>query len=141
MNEFENKQNNLNEDSQTGANTVSTTNQEAVFERREVHVNTYNQTPVAESIPGKNKAIASLVLGISACVVPIPFLDLICGIIGILLAIQSKKVGFQAGIRTAGFVVSIVGTVFSVFYTLWWIIVLISVISAPTLFSDIFMYL
>lgn len=68
--------------------------------------------------PGKGKAIASLVLGIIGfvmclCVktVVLPILGMIMGIIGLILASSSKKDGFVGGIRTAGFVLSILAVV------------------------------
>ena len=58
---------------------------------------------------GKNKAIVALVLGIIAIGLPIPILDLACGIIGLVLAIRARNYGFRGGIRTAAFVLSIIG--------------------------------
>lgn len=69
---------------------------------------------------GKGKAIAALVLGIIAIVLPVPFLDLACGIVGLVMAYKSKQEGYITGLRTAGFVLSIIGTVFAAFYTLFW---------------------
>lgn len=70
---------------------------------------------------GKSKAIAALVLGIVAIVMPIPFLDLICGVIGLVLASMAKREGYTEGLRTAGFVLSIIGTVLSGFHALSWL--------------------
>ena len=67
--------------------------------------------------PGKGKAVASLILGITAMVLPIPVLDLIIGIAGIILAISSKNDGYVGGMRTAGFVCSIIGTIFAAIFT------------------------
>jgi len=72
--------------------------------------------------PGKGKAQVSLALGIVAICLPIPFLDLIAGIIGLVFASMAKKEGFSGGLRTAGFVLSIVGTIYAFFYTLFWVI-------------------
>ena len=65
--------------------------------------------------PGKGSAIASLVLGI-ASVVLIWFgysalASVACGIIGLILASSSKKAGYQGGMRTAGFVLSLIGLI------------------------------
>ena len=57
-------------------------------------------------MPGKNKAIVALVLGILSIVMCFPVL----GIIGIVLANSAKKEGFTEGLQKAAFIVSIVGT-------------------------------
>lgn len=65
--------------------------------------------------PGKSQAITSLVLGISS--VALWFFgytaigSLVLGIIGILMAVNSKKLGYTGPMRTAGFVLSIIGVV------------------------------
>lgn len=62
---------------------------------------------------GKNLAIASLVLGIASIVCLFfgigSLLSIAAGIVGIVMASKSKKEGFVGGIRTAGFVTSIIG--------------------------------
>ncbi len=67
------------------------------------------------NIPGKGAATASLVLGIISVVCWFfgysAFLSVVLGIIGIVQAINSKKAGYNDGIRTAGFVLSIIGLV------------------------------
>lgn len=67
--------------------------------------------------PGKGKAIASLVLGIVACVGCVfGWLSLIaiaCGIVGIIMSIMSKNAGYNGGMRTAGLVCSIIGLALS----------------------------
>lgn len=69
-----------------------------------------------QNIPGKNAAIGSLVCGILSIVFwffgVTSLLSLIMGIVGLVLASNSKKAGFEGGLRTAGFVLSIIGTVF-----------------------------
>lgn len=66
-------------------------------------------------VPGKGQAIASLVLGIVAVVFWFfgvgSLLSLILGIVGLVLASMAKKAGFEGGIRTAGFVLSLIGTI------------------------------
>ena len=74
----------------------------------------YNQPPQGNlnqfvNPAGKGMAIASLVLGILSIVDPTFFLGIALGIVGIILAVVSKKKGFSGGIRTAGFVLSIIG--------------------------------
>ena len=69
-----------------------------------------NQSP-----PGKGLATASLVLGIVAVALWFfgytSLISVILGIIGIVLAVMSKKQGFDAGIRTAGLILSIIAVV------------------------------
>ncbi len=66
-------------------------------------------------IPGKNKAIASLVLGIIAIVCWFfgvgAVISVICGIVGLVLAGKAKEEGFITGLRTAGFVCSLIGLI------------------------------
>lgn len=68
-----------------------------------------------EKIPGKGAATASLVLGIIAVVLWFfgysAIISVVLGVIGIILAGNAKKAGFEGGIRTAGFVLSIIGLV------------------------------
>lgn len=72
-----------------------------------------NQNPDFER--GKSQAIAYLVLGIAANVCWLSGYtaigSLVLGIIGILLAVNSKKTGYSGGILTAGFVLSIIAIV------------------------------
>jgi len=66
-----------------------------------------------------NKAMAgwSLGLGIAAMVVPIPVIDVVAGVVGIVLANKAKQTGVQ-GLATAGLVCSIIGTIIAVLFTL-----------------------
>lgn len=68
------------------------------------------------TIPGKGAATGSLVCGIIAIVLWIfgysAILSVIVGIIGIVLASNAKKAGFEGGMRTAGFVLSLIGLIF-----------------------------
>lgn len=61
------------------------------------------------------KAVASLVLGICAVVSWFfglgALLGMVLGIIGLVLAGQAKKAGNIEGIRTAGFVCSLIGLI------------------------------
>ena len=69
-----------------------------------------------QNIPGKGAAIGSLVCGIVSIVFwffgVTSILSLVLGVVGLVLASNSKKAGFNGGLRTAGFVLSIIGTVF-----------------------------
>ncbi|MCR4755302.1 MAG: hypothetical protein K5868_07185 [Lachnospiraceae bacterium] len=67
------------------------------------------------NVPGKGAATASMVLGIIAVVFWFfgwgALVSVICGIIGLILASNAKKAGFDGGIRTAGFVLSLIGLI------------------------------
>lgn len=67
------------------------------------------------NIPGKGAATASLVLGIIAVVLWFfgysAILSAILGVIGLVCAGSAKKAGFQGGLRTAGFVLSLIGLI------------------------------
>ena len=69
-----------------------------------------------QNVPGKGAAIGSLVCGIVSIVFwffgVTSLLSLILGIVGLILASSSKKAGYNEGLRTAGFVVSLIGTIF-----------------------------
>ena len=66
-------------------------------------------------IPGKGAATASLVLGIISVVLWFfgysSLISVILGIVGLILAGNAKKAGFNGGIRTAGFVLSLIGLI------------------------------
>ena len=81
--------------------------------------NQYNNTvPINGPVPGKGKATASLVLGILSFF----FVPVILGIIGLVLSCQSKKEGYQSGVRTAGFVTSLIGLILGSFIHLVYIL-------------------
>ena len=67
------------------------------------------------NIPGKGAATASLVLGIISVVLWFSgysaLVSVILGIVGLILAGNAKKAGFNGGIRTAGFVLSLIGLI------------------------------
>ena len=67
------------------------------------------------NIPGKGAATASLVLGIISVVLWFfgysALVSVILGIVGLILAGYAKKAGFNGGIRTAGFVLSLIGLI------------------------------
>ena len=68
-----------------------------------------------ENQAGKGQAIAALVLGIIGVVIwftgTFAFLSVILGVVGIILASMSKKKGFVGGVRTAGFVLSLISLI------------------------------
>lgn len=67
------------------------------------------------NIPGKGAATTSLVLGIISVVLWFfgysALVSVILGIVGLILAGNAKKAGFNGGIRTAGFVLSLIGLI------------------------------
>ena len=74
--------------------------------------------PPAAFQPGRGKAIGSLILGIFSVMFPLPFIGVILGIVGLVLASTAKREGYIGGVRTAGFVISIIGTIAAVSYTI-----------------------
>lgn len=66
-------------------------------------------------VPGKGAATASMVLGIISVVLWFfgysALVSVVLGIIGLVLAGSAKKAGFEGGIRTAGFVLSLIGLI------------------------------
>lgn len=67
------------------------------------------------NVPGKGAATASLVLGIVGVVFWwfgwSALISVITGIIGLILAAKAKKAGFVGGMRTAGFVLSLISLI------------------------------
>lgn len=68
-----------------------------------------------QKIPGKSAATASLVLGIISVVFWFfgysAILSVILGVIGLVLASNAKSVGYEDSIRTAGFILSLIGVI------------------------------
>lgn len=68
-----------------------------------------------QNVPGKGAAVASLVLGIIAVVLwsfgYTSIVSVILGIVGLVCAGNAKKAGFMGGLRTAGFVLSLIGLI------------------------------
>lgn len=82
--------------------------------------------------PGRGLAIASLVLGIISIVFCMTgWVAVVCGIIGLVLAHMSKKQGNTSGVRTGGFVCSLIGLIIGA------IILLIAIIAIVTATSMI----
>lgn len=83
-------------------------------------------TPPPGSYPGKGMSIAALVLGIVAIVggfiIPIPFIDLACAIVALILGVlgrkKAKEVGAPSGIATAGLVLSIIALAWTIIATI-----------------------
>ena len=72
-------------------------------------------TTVGVEEPGKGQATASLVLGIIAVVCWFfgysAFISVVLGIVGLVCANKAKVAGNVSGIRTAGFVLNIIGLI------------------------------
>ena len=66
--------------------------------------NTYQTSGTNGQPPAHGKAVASLVLGIAGLVCCV-----VCGLIGLILAISAKNEGNDEGIRKAGFILGIIG--------------------------------
>lgn len=68
-----------------------------------------------QNVPGKGAATASLVLGIVAVVLWFfgytSIVSVVLGIVGLICAGNAKKAGFDGGLRTAGFVLSLIGLI------------------------------
>ena len=68
-----------------------------------------------QNVPGKGAAVASLVLGIIAVVLWFfgytSIVSVMLGIVGLVCAGNAKKAGFMGGLRTAGFVLSLIGLI------------------------------
>ncbi len=66
-------------------------------------------------LPGQGAATGSLVCGIIAVVCWFfgytTIVSLILGIVGLVLASKAKQEGFTGGMRTAGFVLSLIGVI------------------------------
>ena len=66
-------------------------------------------------LPGQNEAVVSLILGIIAVVLWFfgytSIVSVILGIVGLVCAGNAKKAGFDGGLRTAGFVLSLIGLI------------------------------
>ena len=77
--------------------------------------------------PGKGYAIASLVCGIVSLVLFMFGVFAIVAIVGIVLACLAKKNGFVGGIRTAGFVTSIIGLSLGALYIVYYAIIFIEI--------------
>ena len=87
------------------------------------NTNAQAQAPVYNAAPAEKKtdvmAIISLVCGILAIILSCctAYIGLIPGIVGIILAILSKKNNGKSGMATAGLICSIIGIVIAVIIT------------------------
>lgn len=74
-----------------------------------------NENNSSNSEQGKGTAVASMVLGIVSVVTWFfgvgAVIGLVTGIIGLICASSAKKAGYEGGMRTAGFVCSLIGLI------------------------------
>ena len=77
--------------------------------------NNYSPPTPPNDPPGKNNATASLVLGIIAVVLWFfgysAIISVILGIVGLIQASKAKELGYEDTIRTAGFILSLIGLI------------------------------
>ena len=73
--------------------------------------------PPKRENPNIVMAALSLVFGIFAMFLPIPVLDVLLGVAGLVLAVLALKSGSR-GLAIAGLICSIIGTLFAISFTL-----------------------
>ena len=69
--------------------------------------------------PSGAKPGTALGLGIAACVLPIPIVDIVFVIVGYVLLYLSRKEGYRGGLWVAALVLTTIGAVFSVLYNIF----------------------
>ncbi|HEY7415642.1 MAG TPA: hypothetical protein VH593_10650, partial [Ktedonobacteraceae bacterium] len=93
----------------------------------------YMQAPYGMMIdPYKGRATAGLVLGIVAVVGDVmvlvfaflPFISIICGILGIIFSVQGRRSTTQRTSATTGLVLSIIGMIIAIILLILFILVL-----------------
>lgn len=91
----------------------------------------YPQQPYPQQQPASGLATASMILGIISIPLGLFFSigGIICAIIGLVLASMAKKRGNQSGVRTAGFICSIIGLILSIILLIFTIVVLVMAFS------------
>ena len=72
--------------------------------------------PVPQKKPNTAMAGVALACGILASTLPVPVIDIIFGIVGVILAAVAMRSGVK-GLAIAGLVVSIIGTFIAIGYT------------------------
>ncbi len=75
----------------------------------------YQQSYGQQNIPGRNEAIASMVLGIVSVVFMFfgwsALISVILAVIGLILSGNSKKKGYEGTMLTAGFILCLIGVI------------------------------
>ncbi|MCL2522127.1 MAG: hypothetical protein FWE36_04625 [Erysipelotrichales bacterium] len=79
-------------------------------------VNTPSNYYYPKKTLGSGEATASIILGAVAFFLPIPVLDIMVGIAGLILGIVARKKGSE-GIAVVGIVISIIGTINALIFT------------------------
>lgn len=75
--------------------------------------------PLKPQEPGEHQAAIALVLGIlGAAMGSTGIIGLVLSVIGLFMASSSKKAGYNGGLRTAAFILCVVGCVFSALWAL-----------------------
>ncbi len=96
----------------------------------------YNAQPAEQSSGTNTMAIVSLVLGILSIVLSCCYgAGVIFGIVGVILAVLSKKQG-KSGMGTAGMVCSIIGIVASVIMIILMVIGVAAIMDDPSLYYN-----
>ena len=67
--------------------------------------------------PNRVMAAIAFACGIYSMTLPVPVIDILLGLTGIILAALAMRSGAK-GLAIAGLIVSIVGTLFAIFYTI-----------------------
>ena len=78
---------------------------------------TFEQGRPPEKQPKTVLAVVALVCGLFALIVPVAVIDVILGVAGICLGWMARQSGV-GGLATAGMVVSIIGTMVAISFTL-----------------------
>lgn len=88
-------------------------------EQNDMYQDNTNVTPVVEAAPEKKAdacAIISLIVGILSILLACcyPYVGVVLAIVGIVLAVVSKKKNGKSGLATAGLICSIVGVALTI---------------------------
>ena len=98
-----------------GAELEQGNNTDNSFYNEEPHQDYYQQNTESKQEPGSTLATASLVLGIIGVICWFfgysSIISLILGIIGLVLASRARQEGNTSGVRTAGFVCSLIAVI------------------------------
>jgi len=92
------------------------TSQDQEFQNdNNLEISTPTPAPKVDKV-AESFAIISIVAGILAFSLPVPILDILLGIGGLVLAILARNKGIK-GLATAGLILSIIGIVVAVLFT------------------------
>jgi len=102
-----------------GNSCSQSSNQNPVVYQNQGYNNYQNTGYNVQKQPGEGKAVAAIICGAVAFMMPIPVLDVIAGIIGVILAIVAGNEGCNSGTRTAGLIISIVGILSALLFNIY----------------------